>query len=234
MIYEDWKKWPDSDFLKYSDKEAVYFDTLVRQFRISREAKVLEIGFGNGGLLGYMRSSGRSVCGIETNRVLVDRASRHDIACYQGLREAPSGRFDCIFLMDVLEHIDQSEIPLFFNSLETLLAPEGLVILRSPNGHSPLGLSNQHGDATHVTVVTIPKLELWLQHAQSLRILYGGWDVTPTSFSNPVYSIKNLLRMVMARAIEKMIRLIFRPQPSGLLSSNLLVVLKRVDDSRGG
>lgn len=233
MIYEDWKNWPEADFLKYSDREAVYFDTLVRRFRISRGAKVLEIGFGNGGLLGYMRSSGREVCGIETNRVLVNRASRRNITCYEGLYEAPSGKFDCIFLMDVLEHINQSEIPLFFKSLESLLTPEGLVILRSPNGHSPLGLSNQYGDATHVTVVTIPKLELWLQQAQSLRIVYGGWDVTPISFSNPVYSIKNLLRMAMARAIEKTIRLIFRPQPFGLLSSNLLVVLKRVDDSRG-
>lgn len=231
MTYEDWKQWPESEFLKYSDREATYFKTLVRKFQIRRNAKVLEVGFGNGGVLGYMRSTGRTVCGIETNKVLVDRASCHGIKCYESLGEAGSNSFDCILLMDVLEHIDQSEIPFFFGALERLLVPGGKVILRSPNGHSPLGLSNQHGDVTHVTVVTIPKVELWLQQARSLRIVYGGWDLTPTSFAKPIYSIKNLVRMAMARVIEKSVRLIFRPQPSGLLSSNLLIVLKREDDS---
>ncbi len=231
MTYEDWKQWPESEFLKYSDREAIYFSTLVRKFQIPRNAEVLEVGFGNGGLLGYMRSTGRTVCGIETNKVLVDRASRHGIKCYKSLGEADSNSFDCILLMDVLEHIDQSEIPYIFSVLERLLAPGGIVILRSPNGHSPLGLSNQHGDVTHVTVVTVPKVELWLQEARPLRIIHGGWDVTPISFAKPVYSIKNLLRMAVARTMEKIIRLIFRPQPSGLLSSNLLIVLKRGDDS---
>jgi SAM-dependent methyltransferase len=233
MIYEDWKQWPESGFLKYSDHEATYFDTLVRKLRIRRNAKVLEIGFGNGGLLGYMRSSGRSVYGVETNKVLIDRACGHGVTCYEGLSDVPSHEFDYIFLIDVLEHVNQSTIPLLFEELERLLTPQGAVVLRSPNGHSPLGLSNQYGDPTHVTVITIPKIELWLQSAQSLRVTYGGWDLTPASLRKPIYSIKNLVRMAMARVIEKIIRLIFRPQPAGLLSSNLLVILKRKDDCGG-
>lgn len=231
MIYEDWKQWPEHEFLRYSDREAVYFETLVRKFNIREGARVLEIGFGNGALLGYLRSSGRVVYGIETNKVLVDRATRHGIKCFKTIEDAPSQSFDCVFLIDVLEHIEQSIIPEVFDSLERVLKPEAIVVLRSPNGHSPLGLSNQYGDITHVTVITIPKIEFWLQGVRSLRLVYGGWDVTPTSFRNPFYSVKNLIRMMLSRVVEKIVRLIFRPQPSGLLSSNLLVVLNCKNDS---
>ncbi len=226
MQYEKWKNWQSQDFLRYTRAEGEYFDRLMSKFGIKSSHRLLEIGFGNGGLLGFAIDHGFTVSGIESNPELVVRAHACGVHCFDSLSVVESGSVDVVFLFDVLEHIAQDEIPTFLAELARVLKPMGQAIIRSPNGHSPLGLSNQHGDITHRTVITLPKIEFWIA-TLGLKVTYGGWDVMALPFRRPLVLIKTLVRLLLARAIEKMVRLIFRPQPSGLLSANLLICLPR-------
>ena len=182
--------------MQYTHREAIYFRMIERRFSIPRNANLLEIGFGNGGLLGYMRQTGRQVSGIETNPTLINRAIRAGVKCFDQLADIPEDCFDIVILMDVLEHIDQAAIPEFFKELERITKQGGRVIIRSPNGHSPLGLSNQHGDVTHVTVITIPKVDFWLRGLK-LGIIYSGWDLPELSLSSPFRSIRNFAMLLL-------------------------------------
>ncbi len=226
MHYEKWKNWQAQDFLRYTRAESDYFSQLMSKFDIKPGHRLLEIGFGNGGLLGYAIDNGFKVAGIESSPELLARAHASGVYCFDSLSAVGSDSIDVVFLFDVLEHIAQDEIPTLLAELARVLRSKGQAIIRSPNGHSPLGLSNQNGDITHRTVITLPKMEFWVA-ALELKVTYGGWDVTSLPLRRPIVLIKNLVRLLLARAIEKVIRLIFRPQPSGLLSANLLVCLQR-------
>jgi SAM-dependent methyltransferase len=226
MQYEKWKNWRSQDFLRYTRAESEYFGRLMSKFDVKPGSKLLEIGFGNGGLLGYAIDSGFAVSGIESNPELTARAIENGVDCFESLASVESNSIDLVLLFDVLEHITHEEIPNFLAELARILKPTGQAIIRTPNGHSPLGLSNQHGDITHKTVITLPKIEFWIAPL-SLKVAYGGWDVTPLPLRRPIVLIKTLVRLLLARTIEKIVRLIFRPQPSGLLSANLLICLQR-------
>lgn len=68
--YALWKSWDESQFCVLAPFEERYFDKELKRTRchIPTDAKVLEIGFGNGKFLSYARKKGWSVVGIEANK----------------------------------------------------------------------------------------------------------------------------------------------------------------------
>jgi SAM-dependent methyltransferase len=227
MKYEDWKSWESEDFGKFSKIDARYFRKLLLSFSPKGTRDALELGYGNGGLLGYLRNLGVHTVGVEASSELISRARRESFVVYGSLRELESSpKFDLAIALDVLEHISTEDIPVFLAEIGRLLRPGGRLILRTPNGHSPLGLSNQHGDQTHITVVTTPKLEYWLKDS-GLRVIYSGWDIDPILSPNPLKTAANIVRFGLRRFIEKALRLIFRPHPTAVLSANLLTVIEK-------
>jgi len=156
--YTDWKQWQPESFGQYSDIEARYF---AAELGVSHPAKarVLEIGFGNGAVLAWLRAIGADTYGVEANPILVDRAGRllGPRRAFTDLGDASlaalAGTFTHIIALDVIEHIPMAELPGMLSGIRTLLAPEGTAVLRFPNGDSPFGRINQHGDPTHVTTL---------------------------------------------------------------------------------
>ena len=66
-----------------------------------------------------------------------------------------SGRqFDLVVAFDVFEHWHKDELIANLGLLHALLAGDGLLLARFPNGHSPFGRVHQHGDMTHVTTLS--------------------------------------------------------------------------------
>lgn len=65
-----------------------------------------------------------------------------------------AGKFDLIVALDVMEHIETSDLVDFMSSVRNLLKPGGMFVARVPNGSSPWGLVYQYGDITHVTVLS--------------------------------------------------------------------------------
>jgi SAM-dependent methyltransferase len=155
--YCDWKEWNPAQFGVMRSFETAYFDSELAGIPLGKQARVLEIGFGNGGFLGYARARGLEVSGVEVNERLVELARSRGFAAehYRVLADPGAGnRYDLIVAFDVLEHLTVDEIMQFFANVRRLLAPSGHFIARFPNGGSPFSLYNQHGDLTHKTAMS--------------------------------------------------------------------------------
>jgi SAM-dependent methyltransferase len=199
--YLSWKDWRDNSFGRYSAREASYYEA---ETQISGpDVRVLEIGFGNGSFIGWAHAKGAEVFGVEKADILVARArefldegrvfgSVND----QALADL-AGTFSHIVAFDVIEHIDQSQLPGFFKDLRKLLASGGCVILRFPNGDSPFGRLYQHGDPTHVSTLGQGKI----------RFLAGEAGLELDSIREPRRSSTGF---IVTRGIKRMLRTIGR------------------------
>jgi 2-polyprenyl-3-methyl-5-hydroxy-6-metoxy-1,4-benzoquinol methylase len=168
--YLEWKHWDGADFGRYSALDSRYF---AAELGISRSVKprVLEVGFGNGTLLAWLHELGADIYGVEANQILVDRATRLLGAgrAFNDLQDAAiselAGTFDRIIALDVIEHVPLDELGPMLSRIRELLAPGGAAVFRFPNGDSPFGRVNQHGDPTHVTTLGSARIAYLAQRA---------------------------------------------------------------------
>lgn len=161
--YIEWKDWDDSAFGKFTNLDAVYF-AAETSITAQSPPRVLEIGFGNGNFLGWIKSLGGEIFGVETNTRLNARAHAF-FSCdhfFEDLRDSRldglQGRLTHVVAFDVVEHIRVEELSGVLERIRDLLAADGRLIVRFPNGDSPFGRMIQHGDPTHVTTIGRGKL----------------------------------------------------------------------------
>jgi 2-polyprenyl-3-methyl-5-hydroxy-6-metoxy-1,4-benzoquinol methylase len=125
-------------------------------------AALLEIGFGNGGLLAWARDHGAIAVGCEINPACIAQARSAGIELVDAdlakASAAHPGRFDFIVAFDVFEHLSLGQIMETLKACSVMLKPGGRLILRFPNAQSPFGLVPQHGDVTHVTPLSAAKI----------------------------------------------------------------------------
>jgi 2-polyprenyl-3-methyl-5-hydroxy-6-metoxy-1,4-benzoquinol methylase len=97
-------------------------------------ARLLEIGFGDGGTLMRMRELGWSVVGIETDPVSVENARARGLDVRQGALTAhafPDASFDAIYTSHVLEHVHD---PLgLLRECHRILKTGGVAVMMTPN-----------------------------------------------------------------------------------------------------
>tara|TARA_B110000008_G_C16931922_1_gene549058 strand:+ start:91 stop:792 length:702 start_codon:yes stop_codon:yes gene_type:complete len=226
--YIDWKNWDKDSFAKTSKLEEAYFNNIVKLLKLKKSSKILEIGFGNGAFLGYAVSQNFNYDGIESNENLVDLAIDNNFSAYNSLDKIDTEtKYDLIILFDVIEHINADAVEEFFKEINAHLEESGSIFLRFPNGSSPLGLGNQHGDVTHCNIVTLPKLNYWCYNSDLKVIFYRG-DIRPFIFRHNILKMPSrLIRLFFHVLTEKFIRSI-SSQSKGVLSSNLEVVIKKI------
>ena len=222
--YEDWKNWSELNFAKASLEENLYFSKLKKTFNLGNNLDVLEIGFGNGAFLDFSRSIGWKISGVEEIPELVKRASNNNFEVYDDIADV-NKRYDLIIAFDVIEHIKSEDLIFFLEKISKCLKSNGAFIFRTPNGSSPLGLANQHGDATHVNIITESKIHYWA-NSSNLNLNYYGGDIyliyNGKIFKTPFRLLKRILQIL----IEGLVRWIFSPQSKGVLSSNSIYKLK--------
>jgi SAM-dependent methyltransferase len=168
--YIDWKDWQDDAFGKFERLDAEYF-AAETGIESGGRYRILEIGFGNGRFLGWLRSIGAEAFGVETNPMLAARActflgvERVFSDLFDERLNAFAGTLTHVVAFDVIEHIPQDRLPAFLSRMAQLLAADGRIILRFPNGDSPFGRIYQHGDPTHVTTLGRVKIEYFARLA---------------------------------------------------------------------
>lgn len=149
--YTEWKGWDETAFGRFNECEARYYQWHVNRAVDGRAIRrVLEVGFGNGTFLGFGRHRGWEMTGVEHSaelRVRAERAGYRTVADIDALTAEPP--FDLVVLFDVLEHVEAEQLIAFVRKLRALLATDGALLLRVPNGDSPFGGRHQHGDLTH-------------------------------------------------------------------------------------
>ena len=226
--YINWKGWDASSFAFTSNLEKAYFENIFKLIDLKSSSRILEIGFGNGSFMGYARDNSHLCDGVESNKNLVNIAIEHEFSVFKSIFEIESNKqYDLIVLFDVIEHIPKADIQEFIFKIETLLNDSGSIFLRFPNGASPFGLANQHGDITHCNIITIPKLNYWC-HNSNLEITLSRGSVLPFIFQHNYLKMPTkILKLILYRLAERFVRFISN-QSRGVLSSNLEVVLRKI------
>ncbi|NQV85313.1 MAG: class I SAM-dependent methyltransferase [Rhodospirillales bacterium] len=128
---------------------------------------VLELGSGPGEFLSYLKQKGVTrFQGVEqdTQAVAVMEAGLSDHVFVGDIWDflgtpPPDGPFDCVVLLDVLEHFSAGDGVRLLQKIKTVLAPKGRVVIRVPNMGSPWGGIHQFADLTHKTAFTPNSLE---------------------------------------------------------------------------
>jgi SAM-dependent methyltransferase len=96
--------------------------------------RLLEVGFGNGGTLLWMRELGWDVVGIEADPVAVENSRMMGLDTRLGGLKAhafPDASFDAIYASHVLEHVHD---PLgLLEECRRILKPGGVVVMLTPN-----------------------------------------------------------------------------------------------------
>jgi SAM-dependent methyltransferase len=175
--YIDWKKWHSEGFGKTTSGSEFYFDQLFRRIKFDVTGKkTLEIGFGNGQLLNYLKERSCEVVGTEINPVLVSRAKEFGINAELGEVWAEpsinSEKFDLIVALDVIEHLQfESQVNLF-KWVNLHLNENGIFLARFPEGASPFGMAYQHGDFTHISIITEGKIDALCAISGLIKTVY--------------------------------------------------------------
>lgn len=139
------------------------FDIEMSRAAIGPGARVLELGYGHGHFMDWIKSRGCSVVGVEVNPALhaAALAAGHDVhlGSLEDVGFPADTAFDAVVAFDVFEHLTIAELVSILDRLHGLLAPNGVVFARFPNGGSPFGLAFMAGDITHRTALNASAME---------------------------------------------------------------------------
>jgi len=141
---------------------APYLERLIRRhFPSDRDAAVLDLGCGYGGLLHVARAAGYTqLRGIDISTEQVEAARRLGIeGVTQGdllpsLEAIAPASLDVVCAFDVLEHFGKDEMLPLVDSVHRVLRPGGRWIVHVPNGESPFFGAIRYGDLTHEVAFT--------------------------------------------------------------------------------
>lgn len=205
-----------------------YFQTnFLQHFPTNRDARILEIGCGYGKNLhaikafGYNRVSGVDFSEeqIELARSTVGIDEVYFANAIEWLTESDE-RYDCIVLIDVLEHLELPALVTLGDMLDRHLNPGGRVIVQVPNDIAPLN-PLPHGDLTHLRAFT----------PQSMAQFFANAGVT-IRFMGDALS-QNIIRRILWRGIvSPLMKLAFilihgRYSYPLVFSANLIVVAEK-------
>ncbi len=123
----------------------------------NKDIKVLDIGFGEGQFLFFLENFGvKDIYGVEVDKSLYyqvkSKIARAKLCNSDGLNylKDTNVKFDLIFLIDVLEHVNPSEIIELLRLAGKALKKEGCVIVRTVNSESVLTANYmRYIDITH-------------------------------------------------------------------------------------
>ena len=134
------------------------------------DAAIYEVACGPGVMLRFLRDQGFvNVKGSDSSeyQVTLARASGFPVTLADSLRELKGhadGTWDCLLGIDFLEHLPKERVTPFIAECFRTLKPGGSLILRTPNGDSPLVGRHLFNDISHQWAFTTIALRSLLIH----------------------------------------------------------------------
>ena len=108
---------------------------LVDDFVSRKNIRILDFGCGNGANLKRLSGLGyKNLMGFDFDPKAISFVSSQGISCSGDFLELTKNSFDIVFLNHVIEHLPDPEITI--RKLSTLLRPEGIMMIRTPNSQS--------------------------------------------------------------------------------------------------
>jgi SAM-dependent methyltransferase len=151
---------------------------MLREFPEKRrcELGVLDIGCGNGSQLAIpLAHGGYQVTAVDPHWPSIQhgRRSASDVKFHHGVvTDLPPGKFDCVIMSEVLEHLDAPEVLL--EAALPYLAEPGVLIVTVPNGYGEFELDRRSYQALRV-----PKLIACLRPGPKSDQHGGSHDESP-------------------------------------------------------
>jgi len=126
---------------------------------VERDAPVLELGCGAGGLLAYLERRGFShASGIDISAEQIalarERGVRAEVGDVNDVLRSRHGAYAAIVAVDVLEHLTRDELVQLAPTVFAALKPGGVWLIQTANGAGLFPRQVIYGDLTHVTVLT--------------------------------------------------------------------------------
>jgi 2-polyprenyl-3-methyl-5-hydroxy-6-metoxy-1,4-benzoquinol methylase len=139
-VYRSDMQGPDAEQLYYDQfEQKKQINELMLNMltaRLSKDAKILDIGCGTGALLIHLKNDFYNLFGVDTSKREVAYAQSLGLNVAEGNANSVDScfveRFDAIIMSDVLEHIEDPSLVL--SKCHKLLRTKGLLLLRIPNG----------------------------------------------------------------------------------------------------
>jgi acetyltransferase-like isoleucine patch superfamily enzyme len=176
--------WSREEIEKRRQREPVFREAfeILRRVR-SVPGSVLDIGCGIGTFLSICRKQGWNVAGVDPSPIACKVAKQeHDLDIIQDTfssRLFGERRFDAVFAAQVLHHLPDPAA--FLADLARVVAPDGVIILRTPNSvpqEGVLWLQQMLGRKEHFFCG--PALQVF--HRDTLRLLFQRLGFTEVSF----------------------------------------------------
>ena len=127
--------------------------------------RLLDLGYGDGRLLTWVKSRGGEAVGLERQTELVDGARKAGFQVEYSIDQFAASSIDVITAFDVLEHIENNLLLPLVQSLVARLRPGGRLIARVPNCQIPAGIAIQYSDHTHCTALSEPIVRWLFEHS---------------------------------------------------------------------
>ena len=219
--YIKFKGW-DALFF-YDNNQSKQFADILKSLPINQKS-VLEIGFGSGSLMSWMRDQGAEVTGIEIQSELVESAKDNGFKSFSSLDNIKDRSFDIVIGLDVFEHIERSQLNLYLTNISRILKPGGYLIARFPNCQSPNGVFTQYGDATHLSALSVPIFE---HHANMSNLkLVNSKEGKAIEFYSENF-LKKFFKKLIRESLKRLISVALSAGPTPLWA-DVIVTLKKV------
>jgi 2-polyprenyl-3-methyl-5-hydroxy-6-metoxy-1,4-benzoquinol methylase len=195
----------------------------------TKDARLLDLGCGNGGLVYWLRQQGYGLAeGIDLSKEQVAAGKKLGI---KGISEAriedhlPAHpeEYDLIFARDVLEHFKKEELLPLLDQIYAALRPGGVFVAQTVNAENPLWGRLRHGDFTHEIAFTDNSMRQVLASA--------GFNKVETAPQRPVaHGLLSAARAALWRGMEILLSgylLIETGSAKGIFTQNILVRAKK-------
>jgi 2-polyprenyl-3-methyl-5-hydroxy-6-metoxy-1,4-benzoquinol methylase len=121
----------------------------------------------------------------------------------EDLASRPDHSFSRIFAVDLIEHLEKSTLIRFLEVTRTKLRTDGMLILRCPNGDSPIVGRHLFNDVTHIWTYTSTALA-------GILTLNGFKGTIFLDETQPFVESRRWLRTPILKAASALVRLIIK------------------------
>ena len=149
------------DIIRKAQEDAFIFDQIVQPWLTDEKTvKIADLACGHGSFLWWLKQRGYSNArGVDTSPEQISLAQSAGLVVENAdvmawLKKQPPNEFHTLFGIDFIEHISKDDFMVFLRECQRVLSPNGILILRYPNGDSPFVGMNLFNDITHVWTYT--------------------------------------------------------------------------------
>jgi cyclopropane fatty-acyl-phospholipid synthase-like methyltransferase len=201
-------------------------------FPADKNARILDLGCGNGTLLYFAREAGYVfIAGVDNSSEQIEEARRlgfrevrqTDIFTFLATVDAES--YDAITAFDIIEHLTKSEVLRLADEVYRTLTPGGRWIIHVPNAEGFFGSRIRYADLTHEQAFTRESVEQ-LARAAGFRSAECFEDA-------PIaHGLKSVARLFVWKVARGLLRLFLMAETGdagrkAIFSQNLLALVRK-------